>query len=467
MNPLGGGVDDPVHLPVPHEIQTEPTNGIGSNTPHALKSESRLVYPAQPTKEIQQPQAPKASAAGGSSSSTPKEEAPNESQPETQPSSATQAGSSKEPNTENQADTSSRSQTEEQNSDTPDAAPVAKVSRPVLTIRSSTYAYNVDSASHLIIAFQTASPGGPAVTVNGVKIALAPSANHIVMAGSTIPVQTPAPSPASQFAVGKELVTANSASQFVIHGQTLVPGASAITIDGTPISLAPYATQVVVGGSTIKLDRAEETAFPALTINGQIITANNADQYIVGGVTITPGAPAVTISGTPISIPADLQPTRPSTGIITAGSEVYSYTLNSAGDLVLASKTLVPGGSPITMGGETISEAANGTSVLIVSGGKTRTEALGQLVAPTGSASFTGSFTSSTGFSSSTTTSTGSAMSSATIPAAITTAAGSMPPINPTTSPVTGGATRRLGAAATRIGLDVVVVMLAASLIYW
>ena len=39
----------------------------------------------------------------------------------------------------------------------------------------------------------------------------------------------------------------------MVGGQTLVPGGAAITVSGTPISLAPGATRVVIGTSTVPI----------------------------------------------------------------------------------------------------------------------------------------------------------------------------------------------------------------------
>jgi hypothetical protein len=50
--------------------------------------------------------------------------------------------------------------------------------------------------------------------------------------------------------LGTETFTANSLSQFLVAGQTLVPGGPAITVSGTPISLAPGATAAVVGSNS-------------------------------------------------------------------------------------------------------------------------------------------------------------------------------------------------------------------------
>jgi len=41
-------------------------------------------------------------------------------------------------------------------------------------------------------------------------------------------------------------------SQFLVGGQTIVPGGPAVNIDGTTISIAPQATQVIVGTSTVQ-----------------------------------------------------------------------------------------------------------------------------------------------------------------------------------------------------------------------
>ena len=45
------------------------------------------------------------------------------------------------------------------------------------------------------------------------------------------------------------------ASQYIIAGQTLVPGGPPITVSGTRISLAPQATDIIIGTSTEGLGR--------------------------------------------------------------------------------------------------------------------------------------------------------------------------------------------------------------------
>lgn len=50
---------------------------------------------------------------------------------------------------------------------------------------------------------------------------------------------------------GGQVYTANLPTDIVIAGQTLTPGGLITAADGTPISLAPAATDAVVGMSTI------------------------------------------------------------------------------------------------------------------------------------------------------------------------------------------------------------------------
>jgi cobalamin biosynthesis Mg chelatase CobN len=112
----------------------------------------------------------------------------------------------------------------------------------------------------------------------------------------------------SPVTIGGETITANSASQYVISGQTLRPGGPAITVDGTTVSLLPSATAIVVNGVTSTLSRVygalvTTTASPLLTLNNKIYTANRAGYYILApGTTLIPGGPPVTISGTVVSL---------------------------------------------------------------------------------------------------------------------------------------------------------------------
>lgn len=124
----------------------------------------------------------------------------------------------------------------------PTAAPA------VLTLAGQTITAN--SASNFIIGSQTLTPGS-VITVSGTLISLAASGTYIVAGTSTIPLlpATGTSAPAEAFTFAGQTFTADSASDFVIGGQTLKPG-SAITVLGMPISLAATPTDVVIGTST-------------------------------------------------------------------------------------------------------------------------------------------------------------------------------------------------------------------------
>ena len=309
----------------------------------------------------------------------------------------------------------------------------------VLTVGSKVYQYDIDAASNLVIASQTAFAGGPTIYISSFPIALLPSANRVIIDGTSFPVAKPESAPKPGFPMDEETITTNNAGQYVVSSQTIEPGDPTITIFGTPISLDPSATKLVIGTSTIPFEEQVSLALPSFTIGNEVITGDSASRYLVDGQTLAPGAPAITVSGTPISLapsgayvavggtiiplqdekgpfpPAfilngkvitansasqfivggqTLTPGAPAVTIqgtlvsvptnvlpfITVGSQAYPYTVNSAGDIIIASQTVVPGGIPVTISGEAISEASDRSDLVISSGNVVTTENLAQLI---------------------------------------------------------------------------------------
>lgn len=157
-------------------------------------------------------------------------------------------------------------------------------------------------------------PGGPPITSAGVIYSLAPSGSELISNGIPVAIIPPAYDPESAqqslvFTVGGKGHTTDASSKFLIDGQTLAPGSTAITLSGTPISLAAGASQAIVGGSTVVIHAAGITPAPgaghvqALTFAGSTYSANSLGQYIIGEQTLSPGA-AITVSGTQISLAA-------------------------------------------------------------------------------------------------------------------------------------------------------------------
>ena len=100
--------------------------------------------------------------------------------------------------------------------------------------------------------------------------------------------------------------TADSASQFIINGQTLSPN-SVITVSGTTISLGPAGSTAVIEGSTQVLGSGPSiTPAPhfVLTLGDTSFTANSNSDFIIAGQTLAPGG-EITVSGTPIQLASD------------------------------------------------------------------------------------------------------------------------------------------------------------------
>ena len=140
---------------------------------------------------------------------------------------------------------------------------VPPASAPVITIAGQAVTEN--SASQFIVGSQTLAPGNTPIVVSGTTYSLAPSASAIVVNGDTaaLPAYTPvSPTTAPVITIGTRPYTASlvSGSDYVIGTQTLVPGASAITASGVEVSLAPSASDIVVGGTTKAFEAATGVA---------------------------------------------------------------------------------------------------------------------------------------------------------------------------------------------------------------
>ena len=196
--------------------------------------------------------------------------------------------------------------------------PVASSLPLDITIGGTVVAPN--SAGAYTFGTQILSPGGQ-ITVSGTPISLVPSATAIVVAGSTRAI-FPAIQP-HLVTVNGIVVTPNAASDYIIASQTLVPGGPAITISGTPYSLAPLAQHTTVADTAYITSSTDVLIFPTLTIDGSAITINAASEYIVGTQTIVAGGPVVTISGMPYSL-------APSASFLVEGGSTESLAVQTS-----------------------------------------------------------------------------------------------------------------------------------------
>lgn len=262
----------------------------------------------------------------------------------------------------------------------------------------------VGSSGEYMIAGQTLSPGGSALIAAGITYSLVSDANGVVVVnGMTSTLSATATIAGAD--TGVLATPIGSSGEYVIAGQTLSPDGSAIVVSGTTYSLAhdsAFSEVVVVNRVTSPLPTAVATAIANPTATAET-------DYILAGQTLVPGAPAITISGTTISLAAggstvyvngiaSILPTPGSGTLEIAGIEATAITIPSAQtvagqgeiivdgttyaltptlvsgttEVVIGSQTLSPN-AIITVGDATLSLAAGGTGVLVAEGGVTRT----------------------------------------------------------------------------------------------
>jgi hypothetical protein len=155
------------------------------------------------------------------------------------------------------------------------------------TFGAKTYAAGPEFTSGYVFGTQTLLPGGPVVTVSGISVSLP---TETALEASDIPVAIMT-SEGTTYTVGPEFT-----SGYVFGSQTLVPGGSAIIVSGTQISLPSEAAPRTSGapGAVIISDGEPYTA-----------GKNSVSAYVIGTQTLLPGAPAITVSGTQISLAPD------------------------------------------------------------------------------------------------------------------------------------------------------------------
>ncbi|KAH0138861.1 hypothetical protein KCU67_g15352, partial [Aureobasidium melanogenum] len=236
----------------------------------------------------------------------------------------------------------------------------------VLTIGGRTY--TAGSGPNFVIGGQTLIPG-EVITFDGTSVSLAPDGTAVVVNGVTQTLASAAPTKAAVLTIGDQTYTAQSGASYVVGGQTLYAG-SAVTVDGTTISLLSGGTAAVINGVTQTLSQA--TAAAILNIGGQSYTAQSGT-FVIGGKTLKPGAD-ITVDGTIVSLDADktvavvngatttlAQVTAPAA--LTFGGHTYAAQTGSS--YVIGGKTLTPGGVMTLAGGTTISLASSGSFVVI------------------------------------------------------------------------------------------------------
>ncbi|KAH8624160.1 hypothetical protein IG631_20899 [Alternaria alternata] len=267
---------------------------------------------------------------------------------------------------------------------------------PVLTIGSTTLTPNA-ATQFFVGPGQTLSPGGVA-TIDGTVVSLAPSASFIVIGGSTqaLPESLPVPGSPPQFVIGSSTITAQVTQDrsnnpngqnnhmpsptFVVSGQTLAPGAPAITVSGTTLSLAAAGSVLVLNGasSTIQSPAFPNITPPILTVGNSVFSAldSSRNSFVIAGQTLVPGGSAITASGTTLSLASSASflvvdgvtsvIPDPAALTINVGNEVFApISAPSGPSFVVGDQSLIPGGPAITVSGTTLSLAPFASFIIV------------------------------------------------------------------------------------------------------
>ena len=213
---------------------------------------------------------------------------------------------------------------------------------PIVTINSQPT--TLGTVPGLAIDGQNVVAGAPTAKIHGVPVSLAPLATAIVVDGNTTPLS---PGQTPIITLKSQAITASPMSQYVLGGRTLVPGAAAITISSTPISVPTEGNAVIIGGSTVAIPNTAGPVLPVITLGNRVITANSASQFLLGDQTLVPGAPAMTVAAPASAIVAF----GPSPTALTVGGEVFTPNPTA---FAIDSTTISAGGPGMTVDGTPI-----------------------------------------------------------------------------------------------------------------
>ncbi|KAI4100307.1 MAG: hypothetical protein L6R37_005562 [Teloschistes peruensis] len=165
------------------------------------------------------------------------------------------------------------------------------------------FTFSRGPGSDLILGSQTLIPGAPALTISGISISLLASGTAIAVGSSTLPIPAATTPPPDTFTIDGFTFTRGPNSDLILNGQTLTPGAPALTISGTPISLPATPTAIIINGITDPLPLPNITAAPlVLNLNGQSYTEISGSEFVIGSQTLLAGGAGITVDGTALSL---------------------------------------------------------------------------------------------------------------------------------------------------------------------
>jgi len=165
----------------------------------------------------------------------------------------------------------------------------------VATIGGQTFTANPTGFQ---IAGTSILPGGQGIIVSGTQISLAKS-GILVVGSSTMQLSNPT-SALDIATIGGQAFTANPTG-FQIAGTSVLPGAQAVTVSGTPVSLASSGV-LHVGSSSFTIPSIQTQSSAVLTLGGLAFVSLSPSAVVVDGTTLSAGDPSITVDGARVSL---------------------------------------------------------------------------------------------------------------------------------------------------------------------
>lgn len=168
-------------------------------------------------------------------------------------------------------------------------------------------------------------------------------------------------------------VAVNTDPIYPVGEHTLVPGGPAVTINNVPYSLAESASALVSGTKTIAL--AQATAkLPALEVDSQTYTANEASQYVVSGQTLHPGGSPVVVDHATYSLAPSAATLLSNDQTVTQAPDPQNPPMVTIGGKPISADTrprltidgqgLIAGGPTVTINDVPFALAPSGTALI-------------------------------------------------------------------------------------------------------
>ena len=174
--------------------------------------------------------------------------------------------------------------------------------------------------------------------------------------------------------IGSQYLTAHSVLEYTVDRKTPVTGSTPIVVSRATHSIAAHVSAFIVNGVTSTLSiNPQVTTFPEVKTSSQYLTLDSSLGYILGSITLIPGAIPIVFSGTTYSLApeASILVANGVTSILheqrTLPASLPKSTPTGSGRLqyILAGQTLSPDMPTVTVSGLVISLAASGNTVVI------------------------------------------------------------------------------------------------------